>query len=450
MPLRTHLRKPLARRDGKAAAEGNEALPSPGPDHVELPLFANAIAFLVGFLLVLAPTIDALAGVSRLNLLSLLLLFAMHVLLVPGAISQIFRVNPYMVCATLLLLCLAFGITETRAGSFAITKTVRFGLYWVVIASIFFSIGSRLSLSRSFFYGIACAGALHVVFLVFFYGSPTQLATITQDAGGRLGLEEQGPIGVARTLGLAVVGFIYIIQRKIASFTAIVASFFLLLTMPYLFFSGSRTVMFGLFLSMAAGAIFVLPFWKSNRIIFVTFFIFLFIIFFALNFGGEQFLMERFGTIFEHFEEADNRTLRWEYTLELIANFSLDHWLIGRGTADYAAVMAAFGSRGLDHPHNIFLELLYENGIIGVSIFIVLLLFVGKGLLALRQLSPEWRGLGFAAATGFFFALVNAQASFDISRNFWVGMFAALLLGMTRSAAEAKVRVRRRSVGLRA
>lgn len=419
-PSRTQVRNPNIQRGGSGATERGDPLPPPDTDQLDPPPFAKKLAFAVGLLLVLASPIDAIAGVPRFNLLSLLVLCALYVAFVPGAAAQVFSVNPYVVSSTLLFLCLSLGVLETRVTDFATTKTIRFGLYWVVIPAMFYSIGSNTSLSRSLFYGIACAGVLQVFFVFFHYGSPTQLAKTTQQAGGRLGFEEQGPIGVARALGLAVVGFIFVIQRKVFSIGAIIAAVFLLLTMPYLFFSGTRTVMFALFLSIAAAAVIVLPLAKSSRMIILACLICLFIVFFALNFGGEDYLVKRFATVFQNFEEADNRTGRWLYTLRLISKFSVQDWIIGKGTADFAAVMAVFGTTTLDHPHNIFLELLYENGVLGVSVFIILLAFVGMGLLSLRHAPPEWRDLGFAAAVGFFFALVNAQASFDMSRNFWI------------------------------
>jgi O-antigen ligase len=55
----------------------------------------------------------------------------------------------------------------------------------------------------------------------------------------------------------------------------------------------------------------------------------------------------------------------------MMALNDLNNYFIGEGTGNFGFILFGFDSNG--YPHNIFVELFYENGIIGLLLFLSLL-----------------------------------------------------------------------------
>ena len=115
-------------------------------------------------------------------------------------------------------------------------------------------------------------------------------------------------------------------------------------------------------------------------------------------YGGGQFL----GTAAERLEI-------WEGGLRLAS----DHWLFGVGPGNFTHFLAPYvDARAINNPHNSFVEVLSETGVIGLLLYVSTFVVAARELIARARESPsDWRRnlaaglLGACAAylvTGFF------------------------------------------------
>jgi O-antigen ligase len=113
-------------------------------------------------------------------------------------------------------------------------------------------------------------------------------------------------------------------------------------------------------------------------------------------------------------------------------------WL-GYGTGAFGPLIGLGDTR--IYPHNIFLELWVENGILGLAIFVVFLAMVARrwrnGLSAAAQVAEAGENrlrdiLIRTAGVQWFFALACAQFSGDLPQNPWIWLWAGALAAWSR------------------
>ncbi len=112
------------------------------------------------------------------------------------------------------------------------------------------------------------------------------------------------------------------------------------------------------------------------------------------------------------------------------------HWLFGYGTGVDNVRRALHGTYHIDQPHahNILLELLLENGIVGAALFLLLLLLFAVRMLRLARQGGKARGVAVT--------LLSAVAGFcacGMTDDLFYGMkplcYLMLLLGLSECAA---------------
>lgn len=136
---------------------------------------------------------------------------------------------------------------------------------------------------------------------------------------------------------------------------------------------------------------------------------------FAVPFVLPQNVIDRFLSIGNTADSSTSyRIYIWEGTLRMLK----DTWAygIGLGTAAFNAVYQryALGAISAPHPHNLYLLILTETGIIGLILFLFAMFYVFKGLGYVAKNKPNFRNLsiGFMACFGGYFL----QGIFD---NVW-------------------------------
>ncbi|WP_084486736.1 O-antigen ligase [Desulfovibrio sp. X2] len=135
----------------------------------------------------------------------------------------------------------------------------------------------------------------------------------------------------------------------------------------------------------------------------------------------------------------------WPFALRVFA-----HWpFLGSGINTYNAAFRSLGLRpmfehiDIPHPHNIYLQLLCETGVIGLVLFAVLVFLFLRH--ALRRIVPQARaGLRWWRVAALFVAsyvgyLGTAVSGHSFFRNWWLGT-ATLLLGLTLGYCAASSR----------
>jgi O-antigen ligase len=143
-------------------------------------------------------------------------------------------------------------------------------------------------------------------------------------------------------------------------------------------------------------------------------------------------------SIFQTTQEAGDtsRIVLWGDAVSAFSS-SLTHTLAGVGTGGYASL----SSTGANYPHNIFLEVGSELGVLGLLALAAFVISVVVRLLRLVAAGGENAGWSGLLLTLFVFSLVNAQFSGDVPYNsgLWLwGGVASGLAAATRYAARQR------------
>jgi O-antigen ligase len=109
----------------------------------------------------------------------------------------------------------------------------------------------------------------------------------------------------------------------------------------------------------------------------------------------------------------------------------------GVGTGDFATLI---GTTGRAYPHNLFLEVGAEQGVLGLAILLLILLATIMQLWRWAR-SASSDGVSAALASLFVYALTNALVSGDISANYQLWIFTGLVWLMTRATSAEESRL---------
>jgi O-antigen ligase len=136
-------------------------------------------------------------------------------------------------------------------------------------------------------------------------------------------------------------------------------------------------------------------------------------------------------SIFQTTQEAGDtsRFILWNEAIHAFSS-SLTHTLVGIGTGGYAAI----ATTGSIYPHNIFMEVGSELGVLGLlalAAFIFSVFFRQLRLLGHGGETAGWAGL---VLTLFVFSLVNAQFSGDVSSNSGLWLWGGIASGLAAAA----------------
>jgi O-antigen ligase len=105
--------------------------------------------------------------------------------------------------------------------------------------------------------------------------------------------------------------------------------------------------------------------------------------------------------------------------------------LVGHGTGDYGYFASGHDERA--YPHNVLLEVAYENGLIGVVLLVAALSCPLMAVLrtAQHQLEYQHRMLLAGLSAAYVSSVINAQFSGDLGANLLIGMFGAATTSMS-------------------
>ncbi|WP_299136307.1 O-antigen ligase family protein [uncultured Tenacibaculum sp.] len=220
------------------------------------------------------------------------------------------------------------------------------------------------------------------------------------------------------------------------------AFFFLIcLDMYLIFYSGSRRGLLLLILLLL-----LLPtnsFSKIKKINFsflsfktliriaAFYFLFVFSIGFLKNFASADTastrIISRLATTQNFLNKSNNRTQRWDYSLEMYSNYDFFQLVFGDGFVYLKKFARYFGVKGEDHPHNFILSTLLYSGIIGT---LIVLYMMAKILLNLKK-----NKLPLIFNFGFIFILILQLSS---SNSFFTLNIAIFLLVLLLNFSEEK------------
>lgn len=273
-----------------------------------------------------------------------------------------------------------------------------------------------------------------VLFLFYLnFGSPWE---ISRDISRfyRLGDDTTNPITSSRFFGIGILAVSYLYLSK---YTSRLLKIFLLSIMAtglfYMFITGSKGPLLALIFSFIFLFIFEFKTFILNHLKYV-----IPVLLVIINYGIpyfaniDAFLSQRF---FNSENSYSTRVDRYDVALDAIndsANFDFLTLLFGAGVGNYS-----FQFEGRDFPsfpHNIFLEILYELGFMGLFLFIILVFIPPISVIKLG-LSNEFKFL----ISFWIFMFINSLFSGDISHNFLLFGFSILLLNGNTKYHKLKV-----------
>ena len=110
--------------------------------------------------------------------------------------------------------------------------------------------------------------------------------------------------------------------------------------------------------------------------------------------------------------------------------------LFGQGTGN--SMFALAGTPSIAHPHNVLVESLYDNGLVGLSVLLFALtwpvVMVVRALTRGRRAAMATADLRLVAASLglYIFAVAGAQFSGDLGSNIWLPAFGVVLVTLAR------------------
>jgi hypothetical protein len=338
--------------------------------------------------------------------------------------------SPILMSYLALTIFLAVGIAYSRAPMYGLSKTILVASYFWALGTLIYNLVDDMSVGKAFLNGLLLGGILLVGIAALEFGNPIQLVR-GANRFFRLRFGEDGnPIMLARHLALALtVTATYVVVRR--KWMDLLWSVPLgLLTCAYLVATGSKGPLLALLASLVCAPIFLVRGIVAR--------VSLTILILAISIMGGIVLLELLPKDFiqERFiDKIQNLSLRlpaYQAAIYAILNSDALEFVIGHGTGDFGYLDLRRDDRA--YPHNMLLEVAYENGLVGIALLLVALALplVATMRAAQQRVAFNQRALLAGLTASYITAVINAQFSGDLGANLFIGTFGAALTSLAR------------------
>ena len=396
--------------DSEAAGEGRGAN------------LSRILAFLIGLVVQIAIPLTNLYDIPNVRAVFFAFIVGMFVLRFLSG-EPIRSGSPLLLSYLGLSLILAAGILYSRAPVYGTGKVILVTSYFWLLGTAVYNLVDEVPAGRAFLSGLFVGGLFLIGVTVGEFGNPIDMFR-TMNRFFRLHLGDEGnPIMLARHLALAVTMIITCVAMRRKWIDAVWCVPLTLLALAYLVGTGSKGPLVALLLSGVLTAM-VMVKGIVARVCMGIFLVGAIVVTVigALELLPKGFVEQRFT------EKVENLSLRlpgYSALLQVLVESDPVALLIGHGTGDYGYF--SLGHDGRYYPHNMFLEVAYENGIVGVCVLTAAACYPLVVLIrAVRlQLETTHRILLGGLSASYMAALINAQVSGDLGANFLIGIFGA-------------------------
>ncbi|MFB5944272.1 O-antigen ligase family protein [Albibacterium profundi] len=317
----------------------------------------------------------------------------------------------------IFLVTLFIGLNQSYAPSYGLKKFFQV-LSWCFYA--FFVAGYIRRFYKTFLICNFLLMFVYFIILTLVYGNIYNFfieSTLVnaQRLGSTYGEGEEllNPIWLSRYIGFLLISSLILSTQYKLKFIQPVVFFIGVL---YMLASGSKgpivAFLFAVFFFFRIYKIFNL---KIILILSTIFIVSIISLIFYFGIDNNQYLMERFS-----FTDG-TAAQRWNRILDVF-EFEESNVVLGNGTGHYGYKTTGHDSR--DYPHNIFVELLYENGILGVMLISILIFRTISKIVPKRVRND---GLKMSACFFLYFFL-NSLTSGDLLTNQFLFLFMLIVL----------------------
>lgn len=328
-----------------------------------------------------------------------------------------------------LSIVLAVGITYSRAPVYGTTKVILVCSYFWLLGTVIHNLVDDVAIGKAFLTGLFVGGLLLIGVVVIEFGNPIQLFR-NANRFFRLRLGDDGnPIMLGRQLALAITIIATFVAVRLRWKDLVWSIPVGLLTLVYLVATGSKGPLLALALSFVITPLLMMRGVMGR----VSLSILLMGLFSVIGVVGVEFLPK--GFIEERFtEKVQNLSLRmpaYQDVMRTLFESDATQMLVGHGTGDYGYFASGHDERA--YPHNVLLEVAYENGLIGVVLLVAALSCPLMAVLrtAQHQLEYQHRMLLAGLSAAYISSVINAQFSGDLGANLFIGMFGAATTSMS-------------------
>jgi O-antigen ligase len=333
--------------------------------------------------------------------------------------------NTNLILVFMGVLVMIFGLTYSNAVPYGVLKTLRFLSFNVILFAIPLYIrwnqARLVTLLKSIPMVGAFGGWVSLIYILYNGLDLSERITI---------VEHVNVVWMSRSIGLSILAImgLWIIQKQKDQIML-----FFIISIPGLIttmlLSGSRGPIIALFISLLFIAIFKQKRKKTTIVAILMSLLAIIIIVGSIAItSASSIRLLTDPTNLESDISALHRVLAWLKSVELIR----DSPIFGIGTGSFIkignALFTWLPKNIWGYPHNIFLELTVEHGLIGLIIFVIpfiRIVFLDSGINQKEQFHDQAILIGF-----FLFALINAQLGGDVTRNegvwYSVGFLAAI------------------------
>ncbi len=398
--------------------------------------YLSTTAVIVGLLLILGPALSAAFGVHFIRSAPALLLFTYFVVC-SGAARRNVELTLFHWASIALMLLLLIGLLHSRSPVHGAVKLLLMSFSWGLLSVALFNVFRTQRLVHLFLVGIGVGGIAYVLILWFFEGHPFGILA-TANLFFRLTLgAHANPIWLARGMGVSILIMVwYLTDRPLGrlSFVAVPA---IPVMFAYMLATGSRAPV----VAVVIGAT-VFAFARGRtktRVATIAMLVLVVLVVSSVApmFSEEDIMGGRMlGTGAASF---GRRIESWKLALDGFGRGSVLNMIFGYGTGAFSHLSRSADVR--DYPHNILIETLYEGGVVGLALLMVVIV---APLVALRgqfaggavERGTAWRGLAATALALYAFAVANAQISGDLSSNELIPISGTVLIILVRGMNE--------------
>ena len=333
-------------------------------------------------------------------------------------IKQIFDNNIYILYFLLFITYLYVGTFYSNAPNYGQSKTL--GLFmFILIAALsgkyivlYFDLFLKFNLIFFIFF---------IIIYITFYGSfGNVLKGLSQEARGEMGGDVFGVISTSRYVGFNLISLFFLFPRFNMNivYKTIIFSILFLVGLFIMILFGSKGPILALII---APLIFVLLHKRTGPK--KTFILFIALIGISLLLLFPEIFLElipqKYQAYFQdRFFDYETYASGGRPSLYQLAISDIDQksLLFGKGTGNYAYLYTRSDTK--IYPHNILIELIYENGLIGLILFFGLFRY----MYSKTKLTNYFVNKSCLVIYVYYF-LFNAQVSGDISNNFALFIF---------------------------
>lgn len=394
--------------------------------------FRSIISFSVGNFIIFAWPLSTTYKIGNVRAIFFIFIAFLFLLLFLGGFKIVLN-NKLFIGYLYFVLWMLIGLAYTRSPNYGLSKLILVTSYFVILNFILYNILMTFDLIYKFALGLLF-GAIGLIIISFYeIGNPLKLVIGLQRFFRLESTENSNPILFARYLVLA---FIVIVWYQVSS-RRLVHLFWVLPSLAIASFYTVSTGSKGPIVSLImAASLSPLVLFRHRIIIFSTIsiiFISLGIYFFRIF--PKEFLYERY--VGKAVETLSGRSQVYQYTISTIMRSDFVSLFFGHGTGDFAYLMT--GKDKMFYPHNVFLEITYENGIIGLLLITSCFFLPVISLLKIRSIaSSEEKILICMLFACYIDSVMNAQFTGDLGANFMIGIFGVVIVACAKTVIESK------------